>query len=323
MRNNKFSPAWWLKNTHIQTILPVLTKVKKAPTIRQRLELNDGDFIDLDWTRKPAPSQPILLILHGLEGCADSHYVRRMLNAANNRDISACVHHHRGCSGEPNRLARTYHSGDTHDLMATLTLLKQQYPQSPIWAAGYSLGGNVLAKYLGETQEKSLVDKAVVVSAPFQLSACAKRLEKGFSKIYQSYLLKQLHEKIRNKIKHPNLGKRMPVTDEQVEKLNTFYAFDDKVTAPLHGFTDAEDYYQQASGLSFLKRIATNTLIIHAKDDPFMTDAVIPQQHQLSAVIDYELHPQGGHVGFVSGGLPWKPTFYLEPRILGFFMEPK
>ena len=321
MKNNQFNPPWWLKNTHVQTILPVMTKVPKIPTTRQRLELEDGDFLDLDWTDKPKPAQPIVLALHGLEGCGNSHYVRRILTASKQQGFAACLHHHRGCSGEANRLSRSYHSGDTQDLTATLQHLKQAYPDSPIWAVGYSLGGNVLAKYLGENQGQSLISKAVVVSAPFQLSACAKRLEKGFSTIYQSYLIKQLQAKIHHKIQHPELGFQMPVIESQVDSLNTFYQFDDKVTAPLHGFKDVNDYYQQASGLPYLSKIRTPTLVIHAQDDPFMTDAVIPKQEQLAPAVEYELHQQGGHVGFISGGLPWKPKFYLEPRILDFFME--
>ena len=321
MKNNKFSPPWWLKNTHIQTILPVMTKVPRVATTRQRLELDDGDFLDLDWTAKPRQAQPIILILHGLEGCGNSHYARRILASSKQAGIAACLHHHRGCSGESNRLPRSYHSGDTQDLATTLKHLKQQYPDSPIWAVGYSLGGNVLAKYLGETQDKSLVDKAVVVSAPLKLSACAKRLEKGFSKVYQSYLIKQLQAKVHHKVQHPELGFQMPVADSQIDSLNTFYQFDDKVTAPLHGFDGVDDYYQQASGLPYLKKITKPTLVIHAKDDPFMTDAIIPKPDQLSSVVEYELHQQGGHVGFISGGLPWKPKFYLEPRILDFFME--
>ncbi len=323
MKNNKFSPPWWLRNTHIQTILPVMTKVSKVPTSRHRLELEDGDFLDLDWIGKPKPSQPVILVLHGLEGCGNSHYVRRILASSRQKGIAACLHHHRGCSGETNRLSRSYHSGDTQDLAKTLQYLRREHTGSPIWTVGYSLGGNVLAKYLGENQENSLIDKAVVVSAPFQLSPCAKRLEKGFSKVYQSYLIKQLQAKVRHKINHPELGFKMPVAESQVGGLNTFYQFDDKVTAPLHGFNGADDYYQRASGLPYLKKITRPTLVIHAKDDPFMTDAVIPRPGQLSSSVKYELHQQGGHVGFICGGLPWKPEFYLEPRILEFFTEPE
>ncbi len=321
MKNNEFRPPWWLKNTHIQTILPVMTKVPLVTTSRQRIELEDGDFIDLDWTNKPKEHEPIVLVLHGLEGSSESHYARRVLTVCNHKALSVCVHHHRSCSGESNRLARSYHSGDTQDLSVTLNLLKKEFPTSPIWSIGYSLGGNVLTKYLGETAEHSLVDRAVIVSAPLQLSACAKRLEKGFSKVYQSYLIKQLQAKVIGKIKQPALNQQMPIAEHQVAELNTFYAFDDKVTAPLHDFDGVEDYYKRASGLPYLKFICKPTLVIHAQDDPFMTKDVIPSKSELSSFVDYELHQWGGHVGFICGGSPWKPKYYLEPRIISFLQD--
>ncbi|AEG10161.1 alpha/beta hydrolase fold protein [Shewanella baltica OS183] len=317
---NSFMPPWWAKSPHVQTILPVFTKVAKPALQRQRLELPDGDFVDLDWQDFPQSGKPIVVIIHGLEGSAQSHYARRILQACKEQQLAAVVHHHRSCSGEANRLARSYHSGDTDDLQFSLSTLKSAYPQSPLFAVGYSLGGNVLTKYQGEYQDDSLLARAVVVSAPLQLSACAKRLENGFSKVYQSYLIKQLQQKISHKLNDPDLAISMPLSQLQVDNLNTFYDFDDKVTAPLHGFDGVDDYYTRASGLPFVSRITKPTLIIHAKDDPFMTDDVIPQPNQLSDYVEYELHPYGGHVGFIEGGTPWKPRFYLERRILHFLL---
>ncbi|MEL4281098.1 MULTISPECIES: hydrolase [Shewanella] len=317
---NVFNPPWWAKSPHVQTILPVLTKVAKPVLERQRLELPDGDFIDLDWQARPEIGKPIMVIIHGLEGSAQSHYARRILQACKEQGLAAVVHHHRSCSGETNRLARSYHSGDTDDLQFSLSLLQQTYPQSPLLAVGYSLGGNVLTKYQGEYQEHSLLSRAVVVSAPLQLSACAKRLENGFSKVYQSHLIKQLQHKVNQKLADPDLAGAMALSPMQVAHLNTFYDFDDKVTAPLHGFLGVEDYYTRASGLPFIKCITKPTLILHAKDDPFMTDAVIPHSSQLSEHVEYELHAHGGHVGFIEGGTPWKPRYYLERRILDFLL---
>ncbi|MCL1079534.1 hydrolase [Parashewanella spongiae] len=318
MKNTAFKPVWWARNSHIQTILPLLTKVKSPALTRQRLNTHDGDFVDLDWLSQPERNKPIVVIIHGLEGSAQSHYARRMLMACQQQSICAVVHHHRSCSGEPNQLARSYHSGDTQDVTGTLKFINDTYPNSPIWAVGYSLGGNVLCKYLGEKQSQSLIQRAVIISAPLQLNACAKRLESGFSKVYQSYLIKQLQQKTINKITHPILGEHMPISKNEVSALRTFYQFDDKVTAPLHGFAGVDDYYHRASGLPFIANIAVPTLIIHAQDDPFMTADVIPNPEQLSPLVEYELQPYGGHVGFIQGGKPWRPNFYLEPRVLNF-----
>ncbi|MCE9677639.1 hydrolase [Shewanella sp. AS1] len=321
MTQAPFSPPWWARNPHIQTILPVLTKVNAPKLQRQRLELDDGDFIDLDWLGKPAANQPIVVLVHGLEGSAESHYARRLLHSLSLRQTCAVVHHHRSCSGVTNRLARSYHSGDTQDLHTSLSAIAAQYPGSPLLAVGYSLGGNVLTKYLGEKNDNSLIEKAVVVSAPLQLAACATRLRNGFSKVYQSYLIKQLQQKVYDKLAIPALSAQMPVTQVQVKQLTTFHLFDDMVTAPLHGFNGVEDYYHRASGLPYLRHITKPTLVMHAKDDPFMNNEVIPTLDQLSAQVTYELHNYGGHVGFIEGGTPFKPQYYLEKRIIHFLLD--
>ncbi|SIS90755.1 hypothetical protein SAMN05421760_10792 [Neptunomonas antarctica] len=313
-----FSPPWWAKNPHVQTILPVLTKVESPALSRQRLELSDGDFIDLDWLGDPCNASSIVVILHGLEGSSDSHYVRRLLRDCYRSGLCAVVHHHRGCSGEANRLARSYHSGDTQDISATLAYLQQHFPQAKLNAVGYSLGGNVLAKYLGELHDNSAIDRAVVVSAPLQLSACAKRLEKGFSTLYQWHLIKQLRQKATDKFNNRTIVNQAAITLKQVCTLKTFYQFDHQVTAPLHGFEGADDYYAKASGLGYLSKINRPTLVIHAADDPFMNADVIPSASQFSADVTYELHQHGGHVGFIDGGTLFKPRFYLEQRIIHF-----
>ncbi|QSX29454.1 hydrolase [Shewanella cyperi] len=317
--SHSFTAPWWARNPHLQTILPVLTKVPRPKLQRERLELPDGDFLDLDWQQTPANGEPVLVLIHGLEGSAQSHYARRMLLECRNQGLAAVVHHHRSCSGMPNRLSRSYHSGDTEDLAFSLRHIASRFPHSPLLAVGYSLGGNVLAKFQGEQGEHSPLTRAAVVSAPLTLSACAKRLEKGFSRVYQSYLLRQLQQKLRAKIANPAM--QMPVSADKVDSLNTFKEFDDKVTAPLHGFTGVDDYYHRASGLPFLGRITSPTLVLHAADDPFMTEAVIPTQAQLSGAVHYELYPHGGHVGFIDGGHPFKPRYFLERRVLAFLTD--
>ena len=318
---NNFLPPWWARNPHIQTILPLLTKVDKLDLRRERFELKDGDFIDLDWLGSPKDEEQILVIIHGLEGSAESHYSRRLLHNCAQRNLCALVHHHRSCSGESNRLARSYHSGDTQDLQENIQHLKQRFPTSQLLAVGYSLGGNILAKYLGEHGENSLLKRAAVISAPLKLSACAKRLERGFSKVYQGYLIKQLQRKATDKVNDDNLRNAMPVSLAQIKQLNTFYKFDNKITAPLHGFTGVDDYYQRSSGMDFLANISQPTLVLHSADDPFMTAEVIPTKDKISPHVTYELHSQGGHVGFINGGTPFKPKYYLEQRILRFLLE--
>ncbi|QSX34362.1 hydrolase [Shewanella avicenniae] len=311
-----FKAPWWAKSPHLQTILPVLTKPPLPAFKRERVELADGDFIDLDWLNDWHEGAPIVVVVHGLEGSAKSHYARRIMHYCRQAKLNAVVHHHRGCSGEANRLPRSYHSGDTADLHNSLTLIKQRYPQQPLWAVGYSLGGNVLAKYQAEQQQRSLVDAAVIVSAPLMLASCSRKLEQGFSRVYQRYLLKQLQQKMRAKQRqHPQ------ITHANIDELNTFYRFDDQLTAPLHGFANADDYYQQSSAKPLIEQICRPTLILHAADDPFMSEAVLLNANALPAAVTYELCPQGGHVGFINGGTPWRPRYYLEQRIIGFLQE--
>ncbi|QIZ77843.1 hydrolase [Ferrimonas lipolytica] len=311
---NEFYPNRFWRNPHLQTIWPLVCRPRRAPRLtRQRLELADGDFLDLDWLIRPEQQQPILLLIHGLEGNADSHYIRRMLLQAQHVGQAVVVMHQRSCSGEMNRLLRSYHSGASDDIAAVVATLQQHYPQSPLWAVGYSLGGNQLAKYLGETATSSGLERAAVVSAPLELAACAKRMEAGFSRIYQRRLLKQMQQKTEQKLAmFPQFTLPQPVTS-----LNTFYQFDDVVTAPTNGFDDAPDYYRRASGKPYIAQIETPTLLLHALDDPFMTEAVVPEQ--IAPAVTMELHPYGGHVGFIAGGWPWAPKFYLEQRLFDFF----
>lgn len=313
-----FPTPWWAKNPHVQTILSSVLRAPDTSLRRERLELVDGDFIDLDWSDAGEQTKRVVVVFHGLEGSSSSPYVRRLIKRCGEHQVSVVVHHHRSCSGENNRLARSYHSGETGDMQQTLQHIKRLCPDAHIDAIGYSLGGNALAKYLGEHKDASLVDRAVIVSAPLQLSACAKRLEGGFSRIYQRHLIKRLRRKTMDKLANPQLLEMMPVESEVVMELKTFYDFDDQVTAPLHGFADVHDYYSQCSGLQFLSSITIPTLIMHAADDPFMTAAVIPTPGHYSEQVSYELYSHGGHVGFISGGSPLRPKYFLEDRLADF-----
>jgi predicted alpha/beta-fold hydrolase len=219
--------------------------------------------------------------------------------------------HFRGCSGEPNRLARGYHSGETGDVAHVVAMLRQREPNVPIGIVGYSLGGNALLKWLGESGTRACVDAAVAVSVPFRLDRAADRMEHGFSALYQWELVTRLRRTIMNKSKRLS----MPIALENVPTLRTFREFDDAVTAPLHGFAGVDDYYRRASSRQYLHGITVPTLIIHSLDDPFMTPDAVPTSAELSPAIEVELYEHGGHVGFVAGTLPWRAQYWLEQRI--------
>lgn len=309
-----FRPAWWLPGGHLQTLWPFLFRPRAlTPAACQRLDTPDGDFIDLAWYG-PAHG-PVVMLLHGLEGGQGSHYVRRCLRTLTDAGYRACLYQFRGCSGEPNRLARSYHSGDTVDLDFVLAQLRAE-GQSPAALLGFSLGGNVLLKWLGEQGEATGVHCAMAVSVPFLLGDAAERMASGLSRIYQRYLIDSLVAKCRDKFRRHGSPTRMPL-----QQLRTFRLFDDQVTAPLHGFNGVEDYYTKASSRPFIGRIRTPTLILHAADDPFMYPHTAPQAGELTDAVQLELTPRGGHVGFVGGRWPWRARCWFETRLLTWLAE--
>jgi predicted alpha/beta-fold hydrolase len=312
-RGSSFRAPWWLKFAHLQTVYPTL--FRHGPGIalrRERLELDDGDFLDLDWTQ--GEQGPVVLVLHGLEGSSRSPYARGMLAAAHSRGWRGVVMHYRGCSGEPNRLPRSYHSGETGDLSLVIDHLRSTGDVPALAVVGYSMGGNVLLKWLGEAQSGAAIDAAVAVSVPFTLSLAADRLKRGFSRVYQQRLIAELRAKLRHKFCHRDC----PIDLERANASRDFWEFDDRVTAPLHGFEDVHDYYTRSSSRQYLRNIRVPTLILHARDDPFMTPDVLPVRDELSPSIELEVSPCGGHVGFVYGKLPWRPRYWLEERIPDF-----
>ena len=310
---SRFEPAWWLSNAHAQTLWPALFRRRSTLNYnKERLELPDGDFVDLCWTAKR--NGAVVAVFHGLEGSIHSPYAGGMMNALDKNDYQAVFMHFRGCSDELNRLPRSYHSGDTADIEFLMQTLRKRYPGSPIFAIAYSLGANALLKYLGEKDRSEQPDAAVAVSVPFLLGNAAKKLEHGLSRIYQAHLISSLKQKTRSKFKHM----QAPVCLDNINHLNTFYQFDDQITAPLHGFEDVHDYYKKSSSRQYLKNIKIPTLILHAADDPFMTVDAIPDDDELSKHIQLELSRHGGHVGFISGKYPWSPVYWLEQRIIHF-----
>ncbi|WP_333608420.1 hydrolase [Arsukibacterium sp.] len=317
-----FQPAWWLKHAHLQTIFAkYLSPKQRLNTVAEMFNLPDGDELQLNWLHSNTASadKPLLILLHGLAGDINSHYIQAMLAQCQRLNWSAVLLHFRGCNGKPNKLPRAYHSGDTADAALVIAEIQRRYPQQPLVAVGYSLGGNVLLKYCGEQGAANPLSAAIAVCPPLSLSACAKRINSGSSKLYQRYLLGRLKRSTLLKLKQFT-DFPLPLTPEQVQGFASIEQFDEHYTAPVHGFKNAQDYYQQASGKAFLRHIQIPTLIIHAKDDPFLSDEVIPTPAELSPYVQYELTSGGGHVGFVYGS-PLKPQFWLNQRIPAFIKQ--
>jgi hypothetical protein len=311
-----FRPAWWLPSAHLQTVWPSLARRSpRVPFTRERVDLSDGDFLDLDWA--DAGTGPLVLVLHGLEGSSGSKYALGLLAAVRSRGWGGVVMHFRGCSGEPNRLPRGYHSGETGDLAAVVAHLRRSRPGRPVAAVGYSLGGNVLLKWLGESGEAAPVDCAVAVSVPFDLDAAARRLEQGLSRLYQGWLLRSLRASVRAKVARGVLSAGLA----QRARARTFRTFDDGITAPLHGFAGAAEYYRRSSSRQYLGGVRVPTLILHALDDPFLFPQAVPTDGEVSDRVTLEVYPQGGHVGFVAGRWPWAAIYWLERRIPAFIAQ--
>jgi len=309
-------------NPHFQTILPsILNRRKKAYYLHQRFELDDGDFLDLAWQQLPSlDSRPIIIIFHGLEGSVRSPYAFRMMAALDKKGFNSVVMHFRGCYVETNRLARAYHSGETEDAKSIIKYLLKSYPQRPLGAVGYSLGGNMLMKLQGELAETSPLFAAVSVSAPLRLEMTADHINSGASRFYQKILMDSLKKRLLEKFEQHDYEKILGLKKEDVPKWKSFWEYDDLFTGPVHGFEDAEDYYTRSSAQQYLQYIARPALIIHAKDDPFMPISVLPDEMTLPENISLEVSDHGGHVGFIGGSF-LHPRHWLEERIPSFFEE--
>jgi hypothetical protein len=321
IEKSDFQPAWWLGNAHAQTLFPTLTRYLRTPIDKkERFELPDGDFFDLSWAENGLDKDaPLVVILHGLGGDATSSYVAGLMSVFNQHGWRAVLMHFRGASEEPNRLPRAYHSGDTGDVNHLLQVLNKREPLTKKAIVGVSLGGNVLLKWLGEQGTQGLIGAAVAVSVPFQLRLVADRINQGFSRLYQAYLLRRLRDVFARKLER--YADSMPASVKDMDSLNCFWTFDEHITAPLHGYPHVHAYYREASSRQYLSSIMTPTLIIHALDDPFMTPEVIPKPEELSKDILFELSSKGGHVGFITGNIPGKPVYWLDQRIPQFLKD--
>jgi predicted alpha/beta-fold hydrolase len=306
----------WLPGGHAQSIYPLLIKPQPFAYRRERWETPDGDFIDLDWSDAPRSDAPTVVLFHGLEGSSNSHYALSLMAALKAIDWAGVVVHFRGCSGELNRLPRAYHSGDSAEADWVLRRLKDGQPDRPLYAMGVSLGGNVLLKWLGERglAARAVLDAAVAVSAPLDLVVCGHGLGRGFNRVYTQYFLRTLKPGAAARLQRfPGL-----FDGERLTRVRTLYDFDELVTGPLHGFAGADDYWRRSSSKPWLREIGVPTLLLNARNDPFLPAHALPRAGEVSAKVRLEYPAQGGHVGFVSGSFPGQLD-WLPQRMLHFF----
>ena len=291
------------------------------PTRLERWETPDGDFIELHRLDARAGA-PRLLFLHGLEGTIRSHYVSGFFAEARRRGWAADLLLFRGCGDEPNHAPRFYHSGETTDLAFALERVESETPDRPILLAGVSLGGNVLLKYLGEREGtvSPQIRGAAAVSVPFDLEKGARFISEGFSRVYDRHFLRTLRRKALAKLEqYPEL-----FNPADLEQARSIYEFDNAVTAPVHGFESAHDYYTRSSSLGFLERVRIPTLLLSAVDDPFLPSSVLDEVRTIARrnrSLTVEFTKRGGHVGFIGGRVPWRPLYYAEARVCEFLAQ--
>lgn len=314
-----FVPAWWVPGPHAQTLWgKFFRRLTRLPLRHERWDTPDGDFVDLYRLEVPGATTRLVL-LHGLEGGPRSHYVHGILDHARRRGWHADLLVFRSCGPEPNRARRFYHSGETGDLAFVVDRLVAERRQEALVLAGVSLGGNVLLKFLGERGDDvpAAVRAAAAVSVPYDLGRGSRHIGRGFARVYERHFLRTLRRKALAKLAHyPDL-----YDPQRLAAVRTMLDFDDVVTAPVHGFASADDYYDRSSALRFLHGIRRPTLLLSAEDDPFLPAAVLDEVRRVAAgnaCLDVEFSPHGGHVGFVAGRVPWRPRYHAEWRVVDF-----
>ena len=314
-----FTPAWWLRGPNLQTLWgKFLRRTEQIETRVERLSTPDGDFLDLHQL-EGRPGAPLLVLLHGLEGSIRSHYINGLLAEASRRQWHAAVLVFRSCGSELNLTRRFYHSGETTDLAFALEHLAASFKDTPIVLAGVSLGGNVLLKYLGEQGDRisPRIRAAVAVSVPYDLGRAADHIDRGFAKVYQRSFINSLKAKSLAKLDaFPGLALR-----NDIQAIRTIRDFDNMITAPIHGFENADDYYGRSSSLGWIDRVHVPTLLLSAVDDPFLPPQVLEQVRSVAKenpFLQVEFSETGGHVGFVGGKNPFRPDYYMERRVGDF-----
>jgi predicted alpha/beta-fold hydrolase len=304
----------WLPEGHTQSIYPALfRKVPLTHSHTERLELPDGDFLDVDWHMRSENlhDRPLLIVSHGLEGSSRRHYVTGLIRAM--PEFNALAWNYRSCSDEPNRNLRFYHSGATDDLDFVIQQAIARGVKD-IYLAGFSLGGNLSLKWLGENAKKAsqFVRKAVAFSVPLHLSSSSQQLTRRENRLYTHRFLQTLLEKVTEKsARYP-----MDITPSMMTSIRSLYDFDNVITGPLHGFKDAEDYYERNSSLYFLADIQVPTLIVNAKNDPFLSQECLPERID-SDFVQIELPESGGHCGFYPKN--YRGQTWAEQRAAAWF----
>lgn len=321
--NPHYLPPWPFRNGHVHTIYPaIFRRINDVTYERERITLPDTDFLDLDWSRRPEDKtdfpKRVGLVLHGLEGSADGSYVRGMVRAINQAGWDAVACNFRGCSGEPNRLLRSYHAGATEDLAAVLKHITSTTGYKEIVLVGFSLGGNLMLKYLGDIGAALPVQVigAAGVSVPCDLAASVDAMSTRANKLYIARFMRNLREKMREK------ARTFPgeISIDRLDEITTFQEFDDLYTAPLHGYANADAYWRACSCLRGLVHIKIPTLILNAADDPFLAPACFPvSTAQSSRTVHLEMPDYGGHVGFVD--YKKDRRYWSEQRIVSFFEQ--
>ncbi|MFM0175958.1 YheT family hydrolase [Paraburkholderia sediminicola] len=322
----------WLPNRHAQTIVPSLFARRPAVSFRrERWDTPDGDFIDLDWVQHdghqtgaslasdavphiPADTAPLFVLFHGLEGSSGSHYAASLMAAAREYGWHGVVPHFRSCSGALNRMPRFYHLADSNEVDWVLRRLRAAH-RGPVVAAGVSLGGNVLLRWLGERREDaaSVISAAAAISTPIDVHAGGRALSQGFGLVYTRSFLKTLKQKAEQKlVQFPGLFDR-----DAMLASRTMYEFDNAVTAPVHGFRDTDDYWSTATTRPLLPHIQVPTLVLNARNDPFLPAEALPSRHEVSAAVELDQPKHGGHAGFMTGPFPGRID-WLSRRVFGY-----
>ncbi|MFO1323866.1 MAG: alpha/beta fold hydrolase [Burkholderiales bacterium] len=310
----------WLPGGHAQTIYPYFLARPRIEYRRERITTRDGDFWDFDWLVDApgvAPDAPLVALFHGLEGGAQSHYALLLMERLAARGWRGVVPHFRGCGGTPNVRPRAYHSGDYEEVEAMLAELRARVdPRTPMYAVGVSLGGSALLNWIGRagTSASRTLVAAAAVSVPLDLMAAGIAIGQGLNRIYTWYFLRTL------KPKALAMAERFPglLDTARVARTRTMWEFDDSVTAPLHGFAGTHDYWTRASSIGWLRDVRLPTLVLNARNDPFVPGASLPSAQEVAKEVTLEQPAGGGHVGFMTGPAPGRLD-WMPRRVLAYF----